>query len=270
MGYATLDAALAFPKNVPPMRQHIVITDTVKSDANFLIHHFVGNQLKGDRHVVLVGMAQIFNHYFLISRKLGINLQSYKQSGRFCFIDGLTHLTSYTDGTPYPPARAPTSPADTLNGSKIPQNACLRTFYDVIKRHVTDKQHPLLIIDDASIFMLSGFGIGPVSMFINKLRVLMESVDGTLMTIIHADEEGTEDPEQDAFVKSVLSTAHLVLQVQALGSGLARDVHGQLSIIHGPKCLPQAANQIIPQSLHYRILDNNAHFFAKGISQGVL
>ncbi|KAI9033592.1 hypothetical protein CLU79DRAFT_724493 [Phycomyces nitens] len=70
MGYATLDAALALPNNLPPERIHIVITDTLKSDANFLIHHFVGNQLKADRSVILVGLAQIFNHYFLIGRKL--------------------------------------------------------------------------------------------------------------------------------------------------------------------------------------------------------
>ncbi|KAI8137821.1 hypothetical protein BJV82DRAFT_524541 [Fennellomyces sp. T-0311] len=70
MGYATLDAALAFPNNVPPPEAHIVITDTLKSNANFLIHHFLGNHLKADRHVVLIGLSQIFNHYFLIGRKL--------------------------------------------------------------------------------------------------------------------------------------------------------------------------------------------------------
>lgn len=70
MGYATLDAALAFPNNLPPTQTHIVVTDTLKSDGNFLIHHFLSNQLKTDRRVVLVGLAQIFNHYFLINRKL--------------------------------------------------------------------------------------------------------------------------------------------------------------------------------------------------------
>ncbi len=70
MGYATLDAALAFSNNLPPVNTHIAVTDTLKSDANFLIHHFVVNQLKGNKHVVLIGLAQIFNHYFLIGRKL--------------------------------------------------------------------------------------------------------------------------------------------------------------------------------------------------------
>lgn len=70
MGYATLDAALAFQNNVPPINTHIAITDCLKSDGNFLIHHFVVNQLKANKPVILVGLAQIFNHYFLIGRKL--------------------------------------------------------------------------------------------------------------------------------------------------------------------------------------------------------
>lgn len=70
MGYATLDAALAFPNNLPPSNSQVIITDTLKSDGNFLIHHFLANQLKANQRVVLVGLAQIFNHYFLISRKL--------------------------------------------------------------------------------------------------------------------------------------------------------------------------------------------------------
>jgi hypothetical protein len=70
MGYASLDAALAFPNNLPPVSTHIAITDSLKSDANFLIHHFIVNHLKADKPVVLVGLSQIFNHYFLIGRKL--------------------------------------------------------------------------------------------------------------------------------------------------------------------------------------------------------
>ncbi|KAI8984166.1 hypothetical protein BDF20DRAFT_368977 [Mycotypha africana] len=70
MGYATLDAALGFPNNLPPNNSNILITDTLKSDANFLIHHFVINHLKNNKRVVLVGLSHIFNHYFLIGRKL--------------------------------------------------------------------------------------------------------------------------------------------------------------------------------------------------------
>ncbi|KAI8099646.1 uncharacterized protein BX664DRAFT_382158 [Halteromyces radiatus] len=263
MGYASLDAALAFVNNLPPTKSHLVITDTLKSDANFLIHHFVTNQLKGQRRVILIGLAQIFNHYFLISRKLGTNLLPYKQNGRLVFIDGVTHLNEYSLDTPYPPLKTPTTPTDTLN------NQDLKTFYMIIKQYIQQQEQPLLILDDVSMLLSNGFGLAETCTFINKLKVLMESVDGTLISLIHTDEEGNDDIEQDAFVKSVIQSSEIILQVQPLGSGLAKDVHGQLSIIVGPKHLPRSIN-IQPQSMHYKILDNNVQFFAKGISQGVL
>ncbi|KAI8338177.1 hypothetical protein BC941DRAFT_374866 [Chlamydoabsidia padenii] len=260
MGYATLDAALAFPNNLPPTQTHIVITDTLKSDANFLIHHFTSNQLKTDRRVVLVGLAQIFNHYFLINRKLGTNLLPFKQSGQFVFIDGVTHLNDYSLDTPFPPPNTPTTPTDTLNGCRL-----LQQFYEVIKTHV--QPGTLVILDDASMLLNNGFQ--DISVFMNRLKSHLASLDGTLISLIHADEQGSDDMEQDGFVKAVIQSSELVLQVQPLGSGLARDVHGQLSIIYGPKYLPGLI-KTQPHSMHYKILDNNVHFFAKGISEGVL
>ncbi|SAL97740.1 hypothetical protein [Absidia glauca] len=262
MGYATLDAALAFPNNLPPTQTHIVVTDTLKSDANFLIHHFLSNQLKTDRRVVLVGLAQIFNHYFLINRKLGTNLQPFKQSGQFVFVDGVTHLNNYSLDTPYPPLNTPTTPTATLDGS---HQAALREFYEVIKQHI--QPGTLVILDDVSMLLLNGFT--DITVFINRLKSLLASVDGTLVSLVHADEEGTDDSEQDGFVKAVIQSSELVLQVQPLGSGLARDVHGQLSIVYGPKHIPGSI-KTQPHSMHYKILDNNVHFFAKGISEGVL
>ncbi|KAI8137820.1 hypothetical protein BJV82DRAFT_326394 [Fennellomyces sp. T-0311] len=113
---------------------------------------------------------------------------------------------------------------------------------------------------------MTGYRLDAVCQFMHKLKVLMASIGGTLITVVHADEEGAEDTEQDAFVKSVLASAELVLQAEALGSGLSRDIHGQLSILHGPQYVPRSTGTVA-QALHYKILDNNAEFFAKGISQ---
>ncbi|KAI9306964.1 hypothetical protein BJ944DRAFT_286592 [Cunninghamella echinulata] len=275
MGYDTLNAALAFPNNLPPKKAHIVITDTLKSDANFIIHHFTSNHLKTEQRVILVGLSQIFNHYFLISRKLGTNLTNFKQSGQYIFIDGLTHLNPYSVNTPFPTANTPTTPSDTLNGSIPPSSSSheleeenvLKTFYQQIKKYI--QSGCIVILDDISTLLSNGFGSNNIYIFIKKLKALIESADSTLVTLIHVDEEGSDDVEQDTFIKSIVQTSELVLQFQPLGSGLAKDVHGQLSIIYGPKYIP-GTTLTQPQSMHYKILDNNAQFFAKGISQGVL
>ncbi|CAO3665312.1 unnamed protein product [Rhizopus stolonifer] len=257
MGYATLDSTLAFPNNVPPSNSSLLIIDTLKSEGNFLIHHFVINHLKANKPVILVGLSQIFNHYFLIARKLGLNLQTYKQFGKFIFIDGLTHLNQYTNGTPYPPSKTPTAPSGTLEYKQD-----LKLFYKSIQSFVS--QDALLIIDNLSVLLYNGFE--GVPHFVSKLKTLMESLDGTLLSVVHADEEGSEEPEQDGFIKNVIYNSDLVLHVQPLHSGLARDVHGQLDVIQGP----QATMSINPQLMHYKILDNNVHFFAKGLQQNVL
>jgi hypothetical protein len=178
-------------------------------------------------------------------------------------LDGLTHLSHYSDGTPYPPAKAPTAPSGTLDA----KNGTLKAFYKLIQGLIT-KPGTLLVLDDISVLLYNGFEARQVSIFIQMLKTLVSSVDGTLITVMHADEEGSEDAEQDGFVRSVLYQSEVVFQVQALNSGLAKDVHGQLDILRGPKYTKALGVQ--PQSVHYKILDNGVHFFAKGVSQGVL
>ncbi|CAO3617643.1 unnamed protein product [Cunninghamella echinulata] len=247
MGYDTLNAALGFPNNLPPKKAHIVITDTLKSMQTLL-------------YITL----------------LGTNLTNFKQSGQYIFIDGLTHLNPYSVNTPFPTANTPTTPSDTLNGL-IPSSSSsssheleeniLKTFYQQIKKYI--QSGCIVMLDDISTLLSNGFGSNNIYIFIKKLKALIESMDSTLVTLIHVDEEGSDDIEQDTFIKSIVQTSELVLQFQPLGSGLAKDVHGQLSIIYGPKYIPGTI-LTQPQSMHYKILDNNAQFFAKGISQGVL
>lgn len=174
-------------------------------------------------------------------------------------------MNEYTSETPYPPPKAPTAPTNTLDHKDEKQNL-LRSFYKTIAQYVTSS-NTLVILDDVSVLLYNGFEIEQVSTFILKLRSLVENVQGTLLTVVHADEEGSEDTEQDNFIKSIIYGSNLVLQVQPLNSGLARDVHGQLDIIFGPQQQHQQNTNTPQQSLHYKILDNNVHFFARGVAQ---
>jgi hypothetical protein len=209
-------------------------------------------------------MQNIDFRKYMLSSLQGINLQTLKQNSQFVFIDGLTHLTSYTQNAPLPSTQTATTPNAILKG------ACVQDFYNTIREHVEacakDSTNPLLIIDDVNVLLWGGFAASDVLLLLHNIRVLTESVQGTLVSVVHADEEGNDDEVSDSFVRSVLSRADLVLMVEALPSGLSRDVHGQLSIINGPK----QRGFVEAQALHYRLMDNNCTFFAKGIAQGVL
>lgn len=191
-------------------------------------------------------------------------MQTLKQNEQFVFIDGLTHLTSYSQTTPLPSVKTATTPNAVLQGNS------LQEFYNTIREHIlaSAKQsaNPLIIIDDVNVFVWGGFPVSEALSLLHNIRVLAESVQGTLVSVLHADEEGNDDVESDSFVRTVLSRADIVLMVEALQSGQSRDVHGQLSIINGPK----QRGFVEAQALHYRLMDNNCTFFAKGIAQGVL
>lgn len=191
-------------------------------------------------------------------------MQTLKQNQQFAFIDGLTHLTSYTQMAPFPSVTTPTAPNAVLDGTSVQE------FYNVIRERVEasakTSPNPLVIIDDTNVLLWAGFSHNDVIALLHNIRVLIESVQGTLVTVVHADEEGNDDDESDSFVRTMLSRADIVLMVEPLQSGQSRDVHGQLSIINGPK----QRGLVEAQALHYRLMDNNCTFFAKGIAQGVL
>lgn len=139
-------------------------------------------------------------------------------------------------------------------------------FYKKIETYIS-QPNTLLVLDDLSVLLYNGFDLEQVATLIMKLRNLMERIQGVLLTVMHADEDGAEDEEQDNFIKSVIYGSNLVLQVQPIHSGLARDVHGQLDIVYGPQQSDIMYHHTPQQSLHYKILDNTVHFFAKGVSQ---
>ncbi|CAG8782658.1 18918_t:CDS:2, partial [Racocetra persica] len=174
MGYQTLDIALLFKNNLVPLKSSILITDTLSAQGNFLIHHFIVNQLKADKHVVLVGLSQLFNHYLNIGKKLGVNLTSASQKGHFSFIDGLTSLTPNSP-TASPLPTAVLTPLSVTNCTK----ETLLNFYNTIKtiittHHASADSNVLLIFDDLSVLIYSGFKICDVLEFWGACRVLIE------------------------------------------------------------------------------------------------
>ncbi|CAI2169336.1 1412_t:CDS:2 [Funneliformis geosporum] len=285
MGYASLDASLSFPDdNLPPNKRSILITDTLSASGNFLIHHFIVNQVKSDKHVVLVGLSQIFNHYLTIGRKLGVNLTLATQKGLLSFIDGLTSLYSQTDGfskststTITIPTAVLTCTASSISNSQTSKEI-LQNFYKVIKQTIVarhssiDDSRVCLIFDDLSILLYAGFNVRDILEFVKACRMLIEKYNGSLIILIHADEDVSpssfdDELDQEIFLKLLIYQSEYLLSVRGLGSGFSRDVSGEITMARGPK---NQDKWFRPSTLHYKVLDNNVQFFAKGFSQGVL
>ncbi|KAF9921771.1 Elongator subunit elp6 [Linnemannia zychae] len=311
MGYASLEPHL--PSSHAPLlppATFLSISDTQASDGSFLLHHFISNYIKADQNVILVGFAGILNHYTMIGRKLGVNLATARTKGIFQFVDGLTQLTDYavpnkeylakptqttttstapttvaqpTPGTgkivrPVSATAAPPAPKVLSYSSKLID--LYRVLEDVIQDTVSKATGPskqlILILDDLSILLNCGWPCRDILALVRYLKLLVAKFNGTLVTLVHADGVMAEEVSQDGLVKGVFYEADYIIDVRGLDSGGSRDVHGQLSLLHGPGyLLRQRAGQVKenewpPLTLHYKILDNNVEVFAKGYSSGVL
>ncbi|KAF9144459.1 Elongator subunit elp6 [Linnemannia schmuckeri] len=299
-----------------PPGTFLSISDTQASDGNFLLHHFISNYIKADQNVVLVGLAGILVHYTMVGRKLGVNLATARTKGNFQFVDGLTQLTDYaapnkeylakpvetkpssttTTATPSPntttstmgariarPAAATaTPPAPPKVLSYSPKLVDLyKALEEIIQDTASKTTGPfqkqlVLILDDLSVLLNCGWPCRDVLALVRYLKLLVAKVNGTLITLVHADGLMAEEVSQDGLVKGVFYEADYIVDVRGLDSGGSRDVHGQLSLLHGPGyLLRQRAGQVRENewpalTLHYKILDNNVEVFAKGYSSGVL
>ena len=113
-GAPQLDLATVLPES-----NSITVFDTVRCDGNFLILHYLVTSLAKGRPVILVTVAQIFNHYNLAAKKLvwsplswetlksrpllrfsfvcvqGFNLAAPRDSGMLSVIDGVTNLQGW-------------------------------------------------------------------------------------------------------------------------------------------------------------------------------
>ncbi|KAG0242220.1 Elongator subunit elp6 [Actinomortierella wolfii] len=288
MGYPSLQPHL--PSSHAPFLPpgiHLSITDTQASDANFLLHHFISTYVKADQPVVLVGLAGILNHYTLVGRKLGVNLTTAKTKGIFHFVDGLTQLTDYSSPSKeyLSPTKSTTAAAST--GATTQQQVTLqyspklkdvyKTLEDLVRSiQATSQKQLCLILDDASVLLNCGWPCRDVLALIRYLKLLCEEVNGSLVTLIHADAVMADEVDQDGLVKGMLYEADYIIDVRGLDSGGSRDVHGQISMLRGPGFLRWLrAGQVKEHewpalTLHYKVLDNNVDIFAKGFSSGVL
>ncbi|KAF9432591.1 Elongator subunit elp6 [Entomortierella beljakovae] len=302
MGYSSLEPHL--PSSHAPLLPpgiYLSISDTQASDGNFLLHHFISNYIKADQNVVLVGLAGILAHYTNVGKKLGVNLVVAKTKGIFQFVDGLTQLTDYAapskefipkpvEAKPSPDTKSAATATRTIKPPAAPPvvlsySPKLSDFYkvleDLIVKTVSENSQGqvkqlCLILDDLSVLLNCGWPCRDVLALVRYLKLLVAKVNGSLITIVHADSVLAEEASQDGLVKGVFYEADYIIDVRGLSSGGSRDVHGQLSLLHGPGyLLRERAGEVKENdwpalTLHYKLMDNNVEVFAKGYSSGVL
>lgn len=244
--FADLLPVFGFGEHTPPRGQCLYLSDA-GLDGGFLLHHFLSLFLKGGNAACLVATEQVFSHYLLVGKRMGLNLAQLRDTQKLTFIDLLS---------PPSPLRMLASDPSALFSSLLSQMQAM----------VSATTTPLcLLVEDLSIFLTLGAAPAAVLDFVRNMRALalMHPDKVAVVFFMHTDADTLGSV---AAVNAYLSYACDVhMHVAPLKTGASRDMHGQITVTrHDRHSLPTY------RPLLFRARDTTVSFFAPGTSSAVL
>lgn len=255
--------------------EFILLSDR-RSDASFLIHHFLSLYLKAGCRVWFVALVQSFNHYSGISQRLGVSLSQAKEKGQLVFLEGLKESLSVL------------IPQETEAGSEVMDflrdpAAGLKSLYQFVGSSLTSggsdddeegRGSPVLLVDDLSVLLSLGVSVGDMLDFSHYCRATVCSqLQGNVLMLVRCDGEEEEEDDGDdegseRLLKGLTHQCSLSLHVQGLPTGYCRDIHGQVEVCWRRRRGDGQHSQ--KKVFQYKVHDKGASFFAPGTSSAVL
>ncbi|KAJ3095796.1 Elongator subunit elp6 [Phlyctochytrium planicorne] len=290
--FTSIEAALCFTPSEHPIPRFYLITDSIRSDAFFLLHFFLGRALKrvvGDARlarkdldgVVVVGMGERVK-LETVGRKMGYTTSH--TPPRYSYVDCAPNLLSLEG--PFSlksdssiPASAP-STTTSLTPPPSPSADHLKSLYlsvvasfEALAKEFTDlEMRPIIVVEDASALVSGGFKSEDVYSFIMALRHWVAKLGGDIVVLIHNNEAISGNPSpgsRDHDMLLLLNRLHHVcdarLDVDGLESGYTDKVTGQILIRRGPR--NDMDTKFIPQTLLFHVADTGVKFYPLGSHQ---
>ncbi|CAM0872617.1 unnamed protein product [Alopecurus aequalis] len=230
----------------------VVVEDCVDAPGAFVLHLLLKRALAGagGGGAALLPLAQPFCHYDRVLRKMGCNLSVHRKSERLHFFD----LQAFPGGT---------------SGSGIADS--LAQLYDGVRRVVEANKAKestgrfTVMIDDVSLLEVAASGSADdVLDFLHYCVTLTSEMNCSLVVLIHEDIYSSEDGV--GLLLHLRYIADLVIRVAPLSTGLAADVHGQLSVVNKGMMLSEqrlAKGQKV-WNFHFKVKENGTEFFYPG------
>lgn len=243
-------------------RRVILVEDCVETSGAFVLHHLIKRSLSsssspagGGGTLVFVALAQPFSHYDRIMRKMGCNLAIQRENKRLHFIDMLKlKLQAEYKGE---------------IGRNVIENG-LAELYAKIQRTVEvssfkeqGKGCITIMIDDLSLLEIAAHGSGDhVLDFLRYCITLTSEQDCSLVILNHEDIYSSD--EAPRFLLNLEHLSDVIIKTEPLTTGLAADVHGQLTITRKGISNKHwySANKI--SNFHFRVKENAVEYFYPG------
>ncbi|KAF5959491.1 hypothetical protein HYC85_000700 [Camellia sinensis] len=249
-----LDEALGLDNgdsNPSETRLLLLIEDCVETSAYFVLHHLIKRSLSphSSALVVFVAFAQPFSHYDRILRKMGCNLVVQRDNKRFLFLD---MLTLECPGEPQMEMVKKLAKVDFL--------ICMEKSRKLWR---LEPGASLVMIDDISLMEVAANGSSNhVLDFLHYCQTLTTEFGCSLVFLNHKDIYSSM--ERPTLILQMEYLAEVIIRAEPLATGLAADVHGQLTVMNKGICDGPRTLQTKMCNFHFRIKENCVEYFYPG------
>ncbi|KAJ1694768.1 hypothetical protein LUZ63_011466 [Rhynchospora breviuscula] len=201
-----------------PVGKVVLVGDCVETSGAFVLHLLLKRCLSLDSSfAVFVALSHPFSHYDRILRKMGCNLSVQKKNGKLHFLE----LLDFS-------ARS--------KGNSVDDGFCklyneIRKAVEAARSKDTKASCVYIIIDDISLLEIAADGSeNDVLNFLHYCSTLTSEMDCSLIILNHEDAYSNE--EAPRLMAHLQHLSDIEIRTAPLNTGLAADVHGQLTVIN--------------------------------------
>lgn len=225
----------------------IVVEDCVETSGAFVLHHLMKRALTSEPlgFLVFISLSQPFSHYDRILRKLGCNLMMLRDTNRFFFYDMLKLDCPDGDGRLF------------IEGGLVELYGKIHKAVEICASVGYDRSCITIMIDDLSLMEIAAHGsTNHVMDFMHYCHTLTSEMDCALVMLNHGDIcSSMAAPRLSSPIEYL---ADVVIETKPLATGLATDVHGQLTVV--AKGIPDKSIR----NFHFRVKESNVDYFYPG------
>lgn len=231
----------------------LLIEDCVETSGAFILHHLIKRCLSSPNRpndvVVFLSFAHPFSHYDRVLRKMGCNLVVQRENKRFVYHDMLNLNYPVTDGE---------------KGTED----LLLSMYGKIQKTVElcssrEGKNSTIMIDDISLMEVALCGSSNLVLDFLRYCCSLATQFGCLVIILnHEDIYSTMDVPSPLLQMEYL--ANIVIKAEPLATGLATDVHGQLTVLNKGICQGSGYSKSKIRNFHFRLKENCVEYFYPG------
>ncbi|XP_076335366.1 elongator complex protein 6 [Tachypleus tridentatus] len=259
--FRDLNIFLQFEKNLPK-RKFISVTNDNHSDSSFVLHNMIALFLKNSCPVILVNIAQSFNHYHNVALKLGINLKKVVEEGKLLCVDGLKLLNNLIESY-FEEENCSNNPFSFImncrDHSLMELYMSIKEKVEILNKSATEDLNVLILIDDLSVLQSLGATNIEVIDFINYCNSLILRKTGGCLVVGGS----TEVDDSDILLNYLSHSSDKCIQINGLLTGQSREVDGEITVT-------ETSDKLSKKIMQFKVEEKDVKLFARGTCSAVL